>query len=367
MFATVCRRAYASGMTGTPRELVLLGRAEKALAEAKTVDELQDLRDRAQACRAYAKKAKLGHRIVVEASALKVRAERKLGELLAEMPLAKGGSGNQHTKGFVNRSQHVNSSSGVTLESLGVTRWDSARSQQIARLPKREFEKYVTESVAAEREPSTAAVLRLAKQHTAVVRANGKPKRSGFVTSLRSLVRRDAAFGTIYADPPWPYRNRTSRGAAENHYPVMTMEDILAEPVAKIAAENAHLHLWVPSSFLREGLDVMDAWGFTYKSQFVWVKPTIGAGNYWRVSHELLLFGSRGMTEDHELLLFGKRGGEPFHDNAVRSWAEYPREAHSKKPEEVRKLVEQVSPGPYLEMYGREKRKGWTVYGNQVQ
>lgn len=348
----------------TARELILLSRAEKALVEAKTVDELQDIRDKAQAAREYARKAKLGQRIVVEASTLKVRAERKLGELLRALPLAKGGGGNQYFKGKVNQSQHANGS--VTLEALGVTRWDSARSQQIARLPKKAFERYISESVDSEREPTTAALMRMAKQHTAVERAKRKPRTNGFVTSLRSLERRAAKFGTIYADPPWPYRNRTSRGAAENHYPTMTMDKILKEPVAKMADLQSHLHLWCPVAFLKEGLEVLEAWGFAYKSHFVWCKPEFGVGNYWRVSHELLLFGSKGLDEAHELLLFGQRGSEPFHAHGERSWGTFSRLSHSEKPEEVRVMIERVSPGPYLELYGRQKRTGWTVYGNQL-
>lgn len=349
------------------KELVLLSRAEQALAKAETVDELQELRDKAQAARAYAKKARLGQQIVVTASALKVRAERKLGELLKKLPLAKASAGNQHSKGNPDRLQRVNGSKGaVTLESLGVTAWDSSRSQKIASLPKRSFDRYVADSVESKREPTTSALLRMAKQHEAVERSKSQPSRTGCVKSLRHLVRRGAEFGCIYADPPWPYRNRTSRGAAENHYPTMTMEDILAEPVTKVAGEKSHLHLWCPSSFLKEGLEVMETWGFTYRSQFVWVKPEFGAGNYYRLSHELLLFGDRGQMTDHELLLFGSRGGEAFLLNSVKSWAEYPRGHHSEKPQEVRAMVGEVSPGPYLEMYGRKKLAGWTVYGNQV-
>ena len=270
---------------------MLLTRADECLQKASTVDEIQDLRDKAQAARAYAKKAKLGASIVVAASALKIQAERKLGELLQQLPLAKGGQGNQHSKADPNRLQHANGS--VTLSDLGVTPWDSSRSQKIASLPKEKFDEYLRDSVESEREPSTSALLRLAKQHDAIERTKSQGKKTGVVKDLRHLVRRDAKFGCIYADPPWPYRNRTSRGASENHYPSMTMEQILAEPVSKLAHEKSHLHLWCSVSFLKEALDVMEAWGFVYKSQFVWVKPQMGAGNYFRISHELLLYGER--------------------------------------------------------------------------
>lgn len=348
-----------------PSELVLLSRASDCLQKANTVDEIQDLRDKAQAASAYAKKAKLGASIVVAASALKIQAERKLGELLQQLPLAKGGQGNQHRKGDPNRLQHTNGS--VTLRELGVTPWDSSRSQKIASLPREKFENYLRSSVESAREPTTSALLRLAKQHDAIERTKAQPNRMGVVKDLRHLVRREAKFGCIYADPPWPYRNRTSRGASENHYPSMTMKDILAEPVSKLAHEKSHLHLWCSVSFLKEALDVIAAWGFVYKSQFIWVKPQMGAGNYYRISHEVLLYGERPQQVDHEVLLLGQRGGELFLSNSVKSWAEFPRGKHSEKPNEVREMVSNVSPGPYLEMYGRKRRNGWTVYGNQVE
>lgn len=162
-------------------------------------------------------------------------------------------------------------------------------------------------------------------------------------------------FATVYADPPWPYSNTAARGAAENHYPTMTLDAILNEPVSSLIADAAHLHLWTTNAFLREAFDVVRAWGFRYKSCLVWVKPQIGMGNYWRVSHEFLLLGVRGSL--------------PFHARTIRSWQLARRTVHSRKPFLFRSLIEQVSPGPYLELYGREEQPqtGWSVYGNQVE
>jgi N6-adenosine-specific RNA methylase IME4 len=134
----------------------------------------------------------------------------------------------------------------------------------------------------------------------------------------------------------------------------MSVKEICAEPVREIVADDAHLHLWTTNAFLREAFDVMEAWGFTYKSCFVWVKPQFGIGNYWRVSHEFLLFGVRGKC--------------PFRSHSEKSWQELDRGEHSAKPDEIRQIIEKVSPGPYLEMYGRElaPQSPWTIYGNQV-
>lgn len=113
------------------------------------------------------------------------------------------------------------------------------------------------------------------------------------VHDLGALCELGAKFPTIYADPPWRYSNTSARGAAENHYSTLSVDEIRNEPVSKLACDNAHLHLWTTNAFLAEALEVMGAWGFVYKSCLVWVKPQLGMGNYWRVSHEFLLCGVR--------------------------------------------------------------------------
>ena len=175
------------------------------------------------------------------------------------------------------------------------------------------------------------------------------------VRSLNELAEGGLQFSTVYADPPWQYSNSASRGAAVNHYSTMTVDEICNEPIDALVKEPAHLHLWTTNAFLRDAFDVIDAWGFEFKSCLIWIKPTIGMGNYWRVSHEFLLLGVRGSL--------------PFEDHTLRSWILQRRTIHSRKPWRVRQLIEQVSPGPYLELYGREEipNSQWTVYGNQVE
>ncbi len=177
----------------------------------------------------------------------------------------------------------------------------------------------------------------------------------GIVADLRQLIHGGYKFATVLADPPWRYSNTSSRGAAENHYATMTVAEICAEPVRELTCDQAHLHLWTTNGFLEAAFEVIRAWGFEYKSCLVWTKPIMGMGNYWRVSHEFLLLGVRGR------LAFGR--------NDIPSWIMAPRTRHSRKPYRFRELIEQVSPGPYLEMYGREEQPNseWTVYGNQVE
>jgi N6-adenosine-specific RNA methylase IME4 len=177
---------------------------------------------------------------------------------------------------------------------------------------------------------------------------------SGCVTrDLLALVRRGLSFGTVYADPPWPYQNRAARGAAEDHYRTMSLDDICGLAVPQLVGARAHLHLWATAGFLAEAFEVIRAWGFTYKSCFVWAKPTVGCGNYWRLAHELLLLGVRGRT--------------PFRSKRERSWQELRRGRHSGKPERLRTIIERVSPGPYLELFGRKPIDGWVVFGDTIE
>jgi N6-adenosine-specific RNA methylase IME4 len=174
------------------------------------------------------------------------------------------------------------------------------------------------------------------------------------VQDLHGLVVRGRKFGAIYADPPWLYDNQGTRAATSNHYGGMTVDELCELPVRDLAAEDAHLHLWTTNAFLFECPRIFGAWGFEFRSSFVWVKPQMGIGNYWRNSHEILLTAIRG-------------DAKRFNDKSLMSWIECARGAHSAKPEIVRDYIRRASPGPYLEMFGRLQVPGWTVWGNQVR
>lgn len=173
------------------------------------------------------------------------------------------------------------------------------------------------------------------------------------VVTLEELVESGEKFGTIYADPPWLYDNQRTRAATSNHYSGMTVPEIAALPVRELAADDAHLHLWVTNGFLFQSKAILDAWGFEFRSTFVWCKPQMGIGNYWRNSHEILLTAIRG-------------NAKRFNDRSLKSWEAFDRGAHSAKPERVREYIERASPGPRLELFGRRLADGWTVWGNQI-
>lgn len=175
----------------------------------------------------------------------------------------------------------------------------------------------------------------------------------------------DRKFATILADPPWQFSNRTGKMAPEhkrlNRYKTLPLADICEMPVADVAERNAHLYLWVPNALLPEGLQVMTAWGFTYKTNIVWHKVRKdggpdgrGVGFYFRNTTELLLFGIRGNLRT---LPPGRS-----QVNILRTM----KREHSRKPDEQYDLIERCSPPRYLELFGRGGRADWTVFGDQA-
>lgn len=174
------------------------------------------------------------------------------------------------------------------------------------------------------------------------------------IADLATLVASGQRFGCILADPPWLFKNQATRGSTSNHYRVMTVDELCALPIAQLAADDAHLHLWVPNALVYDAAPVFSAWGFKYVCNFVWVKERISVGNYWRNAHEPLMTAIRG-------------NATRFGDRSLPSWMELPRGPHSAKPEEVRRMIERASPGPYFELFGRMPVPGWTVWGDQIE
>ncbi len=177
---------------------------------------------------------------------------------------------------------------------------------------------------------------------------------------------RGRTYSTILADPPWQFQNRTGKVAPEhrrlNRYGTMTLDDIKELPVASVAETTCHLYLWVPNALLPEGIDVLRAWGFTYKTNFIWHKirkdggpDGRGVGFYFRNTTEIVLFGVRG--KNARTLAPGRR-----QVNILKTQ----KREHSRKPDEFYEIVEACSPGPYLELFARGGRPGWDVWGNQA-
>ncbi len=182
---------------------------------------------------------------------------------------------------------------------------------------------------------------------------------------LHRLAQSGERFGAILIDPPWRFKNLTGKVGPEHkrlfRYPTMSLDEIARLPIDRLAAPRSHLYLWSPNALLLEGLSIMKKWDFEYKTNIVWYKVRKdggpdgrGVGFYFRNVTELLLFGTRG----------GLRTQKPGRTqvNVVISR----KQEHSRKPEGVYGLIERCSPGPYLELFARQRIPGWVQWGDQV-
>ncbi len=192
---------------------------------------------------------------------------------------------------------------------------------------------------------------------------------SGVLAATLDLARATGGrrYGTILADPPWQFVNRTGKMAPEHkrlaRYSTMTTDEICALPTGDYGADTSHLYLWVPNALLPEGLRVMQAWGFNYKSNIIWYKTRKdggpdgrGVGFYFRNVTEVLLFGVKGKNARTR-----EAGRRQVNIIPAR------KREHSRKPDEAYDIIEACSTGPYLELFARGTRKGWTSWGNQAE
>jgi N6-adenosine-specific RNA methylase IME4 len=164
----------------------------------------------------------------------------------------------------------------------------------------------------------------------------------------------EGTFRTLVADPPYRFSERQGYGdgLAEDKYESMATEEIAALPIAGLAAPDSHLYLWAPATKVPDAIRICEAWGFRYVALLTWVKPgSLGLGTWWRYGTEHVVFGVRGSL--------------PTNPN-LRNWFEAPRRRHSAKPDEFFELVEKASAGPYVELFARRERAGWTCWGNEV-
>jgi len=165
-------------------------------------------------------------------------------------------------------------------------------------------------------------------------------------------------YSVFYADPPWEYGDKLIEGygAAEHHYPSMSTQELCKLPIKNIAADNAVLFLWVTAPILEECFEVIKAWGFEYKTQFVWDKVKHNYGHYNSVRHELLLICTRGsyLPESNELF-----------DSVITIERS---DEHSEKPAEFRQMIETLYPtGKKIELFARKKAKNWEVWGDEAE
>jgi N6-adenosine-specific RNA methylase IME4 len=191
------------------------------------------------------------------------------------------------------------------------------------------------------------------------------PKPPSTLEERLAVLRPEGGFGTVLADPPWRFQNRTGKVAPEHRrlsrYDTMDWQEIAALPVADLMAAKSHCYLWVPNALIAEGLQVLKSWGFTYKTMIVWAKRRKdggpdgrGVGFYFRNVTEPVLFGVRGKQRT---FVPGRR---------QVNMIETRKREHSRKPDELYSIIEACSPGPFLEMFARYPRVGWQAWGDEA-
>ena len=323
--------------------LVRYDAACKALAAAKSVDVAKHIRDTHEAIRAYAKQAK-NKTLEVDAAEIRIRAERRIGELIDAQRKSVGL--NVGKRGDRGARMAPRSDSRPTLEAAGIDKHLAKRARKFAAVPDEAFEVLVDEwraRILAETERVTVNLLREGdRDHI----ASARPMRLLPVGTFR----------LIYADPPWQYEHiATESRAIENQYPTMTLEAIcqLAVP----AAPDAVLFLWATSPKLAEAMHVIERWDFSYRTCAIWDKERMGMGYYFRQQHELLLVAARGTLP------------VPAPSDRPPSVIRLPRGTHSDKPAVVYGLLERMYPTftaeDRIELFARRPRDGWTMWGNE--
>lgn len=339
-------------------------RACRAIAEAKSVDEDKEIRDQAVAMAAYARQAK-NREMEADAVEIRIRATRRLGQLRQaqkeSVGLATGGEhGGRRSKDGVRNTPSIVR---PTLAMQGVDKNLAKQMRVLGALTDEKFETVITDA----RDAVTRAIKTVVRAVDIDQQREGYTARAaqgGTIDDVVALAATGFRAGVIYVDPPWTFRTYSGKGkqrSAERHYDVMSLDEIQAMPVAQLAAKDCALLLWGVCPELPGALEVIKQWGFEYSTvAFTWVKQNrsgeglfTGMGYHTRSNVELCLLGLRGSPE---------RLAKDVHQVVMTPVGE-----HSVKPEEVRRRIKRLYPGPYLELFARRPVDGWTVWGNEVE
>lgn len=320
--------------------LMPVEQARKLLAECMEVDPARQIRDQAEAVRVYLRQQRASTEAQNNAAEIKLRAERRLGELLDPNEEKRGGS----------------KSRGASLPD-GISHSQSSRWQEVARVSPENFEGYIAETRAKGGEITTSG---LRREHVTELRRMARVEKLAEIAKGNKPLPAGATaqrYPVIYADPPWKHDQGTTDPSrvVSNHYPPMDLEKICALKVAELATDDAVLFMWATNPLLLEALQVLKAWGFAYKSNFSWDKEIAGTGYWNRSQHELLLIATRGTPP------------LPPTDARVPSVQRFRRGEHSKKPDAFYDLIERMYPElPRIELFAREGRAGFAAWGNQA-
>lgn len=318
----------------------------RAIAEAKSIDEAKDIRDKAVAMAAYARQAK-NRELEADAIEIRMRATRRLDQLRQAQKetvgLARGGE--QYKTTGVSITPVV-----PTLSQQGIDKNLAKQARSLGSLSDEKFEAVVADA--------RDAVNRVVKSVVNIDKSERRAEREAELGAKQASLP-EKRYGVILADPEWrfePWSRKTGMDrAADNHYPTSCTEVIAERDVPSIAAKDCVLFLWATAPMLPHALLVMEAWGFDYRSHQVWNKDRIGTGYWFRNKHELLLVGVRGDIP----------APAPGENNT--SVIDAPRGEHSAKPEVFLEMIERLYPSlPKIELNRRgPARHGWDAWGNE--
>jgi N6-adenosine-specific RNA methylase IME4 len=325
-------------MADESTQLVQFDRARIALAEATRIDEVKQIRDQAEALRQYIRQQKGSFEMQNQAAEIKLRAERRAGEMLREIPRAPGERTDSTSYQDGTRlTSYAQALSDLDLPPMTAVRW-----QLEAQIPEPEFEKFIAETKAAADELTSRAALGLAK----LIKHEEKKQETSTVDIP------DGLFEVITIDPPWPYGGEYDPDSRRVQSPYKEMSILELQSLEIPASENCILWLWTTNKFMHEAYHLLEAWGYEPKTILTWYKQRTGVG-YWL----------RGDTEHCILATIGK---PVITHVAQSSFLSAKAGEHSQKPNEFYQLVESLCPGRKLEMFSRNKREGWEAHGNQL-
>jgi len=320
--------------------------ARRELEMARTVDEVKQIRDRAEAMRLYCKQARVSLEMQNSCAEIKLRAERRAGEMLSETTKNPGGQAEHGSY-----SSHDGRGRIPALSDLGITPNQSSRWRKISEIPEDSFEEFIETTKSKETELTSAGALLLAREI----------QRQRVIADLEKNIQETPSiphqtYEVIVIDPPWSYYLRHDQAGRRNTtpYPSMSLDEIKAIPVQELSASDSILWLWTTNSHLPDALEIAKGWGFEYKVLLTWVKNRIGTG-YWL----------RGRTEHCILAVKGHPVISLTNQSTV---IHAPVREHSQKPDEFYRLVETLCPGRKIELFARENRDGWdTLLSSDTQ
>lgn len=310
-------------------------KARQELALVRDIDEVKEIRDRAEALRVYARQAGESLEMQNMCAEIKLRAERRAGELLKEQGIKPGNPQFLHDARIRPK-----------LADIGIEETQSHRWQRIADIPEDIFEKHIGEYKDAKQELTTASVLRLARD----------VKETEMKQQMEAIAVPDGTYRTLVIDPPWPMQKilrDVAPDQVEFDYPTMTLNEICLFPVEGIAMPDAHLFLWTTQKYLPYTFDMLESWGFQYIFTMVW--------------HKSGGFQPFGLPQYNcEFVVYSRRGTIEFIETtAFMTCFNGKRREHSRKPDEFYELVKRVTQEPRIDIFSREKREGFDQYGDE--